>query len=152
MVRHDAVEIFSAAVSAVQPTRLLAKHLALKEDSLIISGTSIPLSEIDNIYVIGAGKAVAAMAVETERILGRYLTEGLVVTKYQHALPCNKILVIEAAHPVPDENGIAAVEKTKQLLQKVDRNDIVICLISGGAYREGKFLPEDHTKAPMHRH
>ena len=142
MVRHDAVEIFFAAVSSVQPAQLLAKHLLVQDDSLLIGGTSIPKTEINNIYVIGAGKAVAAMAVETEKILGRYITDGLVVTKYHHSLPCKKIIVIEAAHPVPDENGIAAVEKTKQLLQKVGKNDIVICLISGGASALWCDLPE----------
>ena len=83
--------------------------------------------------MIGAGKAAAAMAAETEKILGEYITDGIVVTKYHHAIPCKKIKVIEAAHPVPDEMGMEAVRQTLQLLAQVNKEDIVICLISGGA-------------------
>lgn len=142
MERHDAVEIFSSAVSSVHPAQLLPKHLSLNGDILSIAGQSIPLSGIRNIYVIGAGKAAAAMAIETEKILGNHISAGLVVTKYHHTLPCRRIKIMEAAHPVPDANGVNAVEKTLQLLHEVGTNDVIICLISGGASALWCDLPE----------
>ncbi|MEQ8241861.1 DUF4147 domain-containing protein, partial [Fulvivirga sp.] len=67
--RQDALKIFQAAVKAVQPSYLLPQHIKLEEQHLTILGDKIPLKEIKNLYVIGAGKAAAAMAVETEKIL-----------------------------------------------------------------------------------
>ena len=131
--RRDAIEIFNSAVTAVQPASLLASELAVTMDALYISGQSLPWTTFDKIYVIGAGKAAAAMAVATEKILGTFITDGLVVTKYGHALPSATVKIIEGAHPVPDENCVKGVAETLRLLQKVTSNDIVICLLSGGA-------------------
>src|SRR3954447_12043732 len=140
--RHAALQIFNAAVAAVQPAQLLPRHLSINNEGIIISNHTIPFHSFKNIYVIGAGKAGAAMAVATEQIIGNYISDGLVITKYGHALPCKKIKIIEGAHPVPDENCVLAVKATLQLLQKVTGNDIVICLISGGASALWCDLPE----------
>ncbi|MEQ9658666.1 glycerate-2-kinase family protein [Fulvivirga sp.] len=131
--RQDALKIFQAAVKAVQPSYLLPQYIKLEEQHLTSLGDKIPLKEIKNLYVIGAGKAAAAMAVETEKILGDIITDGVVTTKYHHSLPTNHIKIIESAHPVPDDNCDIAVRETIELLKKTSKNDIVICLISGGA-------------------
>ncbi len=149
MEKQDAIDIFSAAVNAVQPAALLREWLTVNEDSITIARQSIPKSSIKKIYVIGAGKASAAMAAETEKILGNYITEGLVTTKYHHALPCRRISIIEAAHPVPDENGVEAVTKTIRLLDKATKDDIIICLVSGGASALWCDLPEGITLSEM---
>lgn len=146
---QDALEIFNAAVAAVQPAPLLQQHLVVEKDNIYISKYIIPRHSFNNIYVIGAGKAAAAMAVATEQILGEFITDGLVTTKYHHALPCNKIKVIEGAHPVPDENCVAAVEATIQLLKKVAAGDVVICLISGGASALWCDVPETLSLAAI---
>jgi glycerate 2-kinase len=131
--RQKAIHIFTAAVAAVQPAQLLQQHLAATNSGLLISGIDIPKNTFNKLYIIGAGKAAAAMAVEAEKILGDYLSAGLVTTKYGHSLPTQTITIKEAAHPVPDENGVEAVAQTLQLLKQVTQEDIVICLISGGA-------------------
>lgn len=131
--RENAVQIFRLAVSAVQPAQLLQEHLTVTSDSLAIGGQYIPKHSVKHVYVIGAGKAAAAMAVETEKILGSYISDGLVTTKYGHSLPAQRIKIIEGAHPVPDENCVKAVGQTLQLLERIAKDDIVICLISGGA-------------------
>src|SRR4051812_24463757 len=131
--RQDALDIFNSAIEVVQPEQLLHKHLTVASDGITISNHTIPFHSFKNIYVIGAGKAAAAMAVATEKILDNYIADGLVITKHGHALPCRQIKIIEGAHPVPDENCIDAVNATLELLQNVTNNDIVICLISGGA-------------------
>ncbi len=149
MEKQDAIDIFTAAVKSVQPAALLREWLTVNEDSIIIGEQSFPKSSIKKIYVIGAGKASAAMAAETEKILGDYITEGLVTTKYHHALPCRRINIIEAAHPVPDENGVEAVSKTIRLLDKATKDDIIICLVSGGASALWCDLPEGISLSDM---
>ncbi len=131
--KKDAIQIFNAAVRAVQPVTLIASVLSLTDRSLHICGETILIDSISNIYVIGAGKAAAAMAMETEKILGNRISKGIVVTKYGHSLDLKFIKIIEAAHPIPDENCVRAVSSTLRLLEKVTKNDIIICLLSGGA-------------------
>ncbi len=131
--KSDAITIYKAAVAAVQPAVLLPQYIQVQQNDLYINGRYIPLSNQQNIYVIGAGKASAAMAQVTEKILGHRISEGIIVTKYGHALPLQKIKSMEAAHPVPDDNSILSVEKTKELLQKANDGDIILCLLSGGA-------------------
>lgn len=140
--REKAIQIFEAAVAAVQPIRLIPVHLFIDQNQLHILDQQFLLHELQNIYIIGAGKASAAMAKTVEEILGQLITAGIVVTKYAHALPLQKITCIEAAHPVPDEAGIEATKKTIQLLQQAGKNDIVICLISGGASSLWIDIPE----------
>lgn len=131
--RQQAIQIFRAAIAAVQPAQLLRQHLAVRDDALLIGDQSFSRTAFGRIYVIGAGKAAAAMAVETEAILGALIADGLVTTKYGHSLPTERIRVVEAAHPVPDNNGVQAVAQTLRLLEKATPDDLVICLISGGA-------------------
>ena len=73
-MREHALAIFNAAVSAVQPSSLLPPNIRLQNDTLWLHGQSFNLNEWKRIYVIGAGKASAAMALETEKILGKLLT------------------------------------------------------------------------------
>lgn len=131
--RENAILIFDAAVSAVHPQKLIAAHLLLEQEHLHIFDQQFSLNELPDIFIIGAGKASAAMAKSVEDILGELITAGIVVAKYNHSLPLDKIICMEAAHPVPDEQGIAATAATVALLKQVKENDIVICLISGGA-------------------
>jgi glycerate 2-kinase len=131
--RGKAEQIFRSAITTVQPAQLMQANLAVNSDELMIAGHIIPLTSFNKLYVIGAGKAAAAMAVEAEKILDSHISDGIVTTKSGHALPTKKIKVMEAAHPVPDRQGVEAVKQTLRLLEKVTANDIVICLISGGA-------------------
>jgi hydroxypyruvate reductase len=57
---------------------------------------------------------------------------GLVITRYGHALPCRRIEVVEAAHPVPDENGLRAAQRLLSLAGSLTADDLALCLISGG--------------------
>lgn len=143
--REKAIQIFEAAVAAVQPIRLIPAHLFIDQNQLHILNQQFLLHELQNIYIIGAGKASAAMAKTVEEILGQLITAGIVVTKYAHALPLQKITCVEAAHPVPDEAGIEATKKTICLLQQAKKNDVVICLISGGASSLWIDIPDDAT-------
>ena len=85
--------------------------------------------------VLGAGKASARMAAAFEEAWGRAggTCEGLVVTRYGHAVPTRSVEIVEAAHPVPDEAGLQAAKRILALARDADPDDLVVCLMSGGA-------------------
>ena len=130
-MREQALAIFQAAVQSVQPQYLLPQHIRLREDGEQLGGHFFALNSYHNIYFMGAGKAAAAMAREAELILGDRISEGIVVTKYDHALPLQYVRCIEAGHPLPDAAGLKAGEEIITLLKKAGEGDIVIALISG---------------------
>ena len=81
--------------------------------------------------VIGAGKGAAAMARAVEQNWKGDIS-GLVVTRYEHGVDCQRIEVVEAAHPVPDEAGRAAAGRMMEMVKGLTENDLVLCLITGG--------------------
>jgi len=131
-LKDDAVDIFLAGVNAVQPGQKIKKHVRLENNRIFVDDRKFPLHDRTNIYVVGSGKASAAMAQALEEILGDRIHSGFIVTKYGHDLPLKKIAVREAGHPVPDENGEKAAEEMVALLSTVGENDIVFFLASGG--------------------
>jgi glycerate 2-kinase len=132
-MRDSAIQIFSAAVRAVQPQYLLRKHMRREKEGLRLGEHFFNQQEINKVYIIGAGKASAAMAREAENILGDRIDAGVIVTKYEHAFPLKTIECIEAGHPVPDENSLLAGREIFRLLKNAGEKDLVIALISGGA-------------------
>lgn len=128
-IRH-AREIFFAGVAAVQPQQLIPQYISWK-NGLYINNEHVPLR--GRLIVAGAGKASAAMALETEKILGTHISRGLVVTKHGHALPLQTIKLMEAGHPLPDEQSVAAAAAMQNMLSGLTADDVVIFLLSGGA-------------------
>lgn len=109
--------LFAAAVDAARPEHSLVRHLPARPKGRTI--------------IIGAGKASAAMARVAEQHLEGPVS-GCVVTRYGHAVPCEHIRIIEAAHPVPDEAGERAAQLILEAVQGLTADDLVIALISGG--------------------
>lgn len=132
-MRNDALKIFTAGVRAVQPRYLLPGHIQWQQNTLRLGNQSWAPGEVDKLFVIGAGKASAAMAREAEAILGNRIHDGVVVTKYKHGFPLKKIRCIEAGHPVPDDMSVQAGREIVRLLRTAGEKDVVLALISGGA-------------------
>lgn len=109
--------MFGAAIETAQPALRVPSYL--------------PRPPRGRTLVVGAGKASAAMARAVEDNWHGPL-EGLVVTRYGHAVRCERIEIVEAAHPVADENGLAAARRMLRLVSGLSADDLVICLISGG--------------------
>jgi glycerate 2-kinase len=130
--REHAVAIFQAGVKAVNPAVALRRYVRRKGNNLAVGDRTYNLDEFKNIFVIGAGKASAAMAQPIEEILGDQLTSGFINVKYGHSRPLSRIQVNEAGHPVPDEAGWRGAEKIIELLRSTGEKDAVIFLISGG--------------------
>jgi hydroxypyruvate reductase len=109
--------MFHAAIASAQPAVCVPPHL--------------PQPPRGRLIVVGAGKASAAMAQAVEQHWPGPLS-GLVVTRYGYGVPCNRIEIVEAAHPVPDAAGMRAAERMLALVQGLSPDDLVLCLISGG--------------------
>jgi hydroxypyruvate reductase len=112
--------MFDAAVASAQPALCVPPHLP--------SAATLGKGRL---FVIGAGKASAAMAQAVEQAWHGPLS-GLVITRYGYGVPCQKIEIVEAAHPVPDEAGLNAARRMMSFVSGLTADDIVLCLISGG--------------------
>jgi glycerate 2-kinase len=112
--------LFDAAVAAADPRKVLAAHLPPKP----LKGRCV---------VVGGGKSAAVMAAALEDAWPDVPLEGTVVTRYGHAVPTRRIEVIEASHPVPDENSQRGAARLLQRVVGLGPDDLVIALMSGGA-------------------
>ncbi len=110
--------MFEAAIASAQPALCIPPHL--------------PTAPKGRLIVIGAGKASAAMAQAVEKAWPGELS-GLVVTRYGYAVPCERITIVEAAHPVPDQAGLDAAKRMLKLVEGLGADDLVLCLMAGGA-------------------
>jgi len=143
--RQKAIDIFLAGVESVKPDNLIKRYISINQNTLQIEEITFDLSIIKNIYVVGAGKASAAMAQAIESILGSRITAGHIITKYNHSVPLKFIEITEAGHPVPDENGIKGTEHIISIVNRAEKDDLVICLISGGGSALLADVPEGCT-------
>ncbi|MDE2367944.1 MAG: glycerate kinase [Burkholderiales bacterium] len=110
-------DMFGTAIATAQPSLRIPEFL--------------PAPPAGKTIVIGAGKASAAMARAVEDHWPGPL-EGLVVTRYGYEVPCRRIEVVSAAHPVPDRNGVDAARRVLAKVRGLGADDLVLCLISGG--------------------
>ncbi len=110
------LRLFGAAVDSADPARTVARHLPQRPPGRVV--------------VVGAGKSAAAMARAVEDAWPD--VTGVVVTRYGHAVSTKRIEVIEAGHPVPDENGAKAAQRILDAVRGLGPDDLVLALISGG--------------------
>ncbi len=116
--RELLLQMFWAAIARAQPELCIPEH--------------VPPLPKGRLIVIGAGKASAAMARAVEDCYPMDKIEGLVVTRYGYAVPCKRIEIVEAAHPVPDEASLNASRRMLERVSNLTADDLVLCLISGG--------------------
>lgn len=122
-------EVFDVGVLAAQPEQ------ALKEawHEQIMPWLSQLAPERERVWVFGAGKAAASMAKALEGVVGSSeKLQGFVVTRRGHEVKTSTIEVVQAAHPVPDEDGQRAARRLHKAISEVPSSDAVIALVSGG--------------------
>ncbi len=130
--RALALKSLEYALNAVDPKQLMKSKLSLKNSILKVDGHSFDLKKFKNVYVIGGGKASGSMAETLEQNLGKYITNGIV------NIPCGSkhktgiIKLHEASHPIPDKSGVEGTRRMLQIAEQAKKEDLVICLISGG--------------------
>jgi len=122
LLRRQALSIFRAALAAADPVDAVLRHLRSRD-----------FSRFRHIYVVGAGKAGASMALAAERALGRRITAGLVNVKYGSIAKLRRIELNPCGHPLPDEPGVAGSTRIAEMAAHAGEGDLVLCLISGGA-------------------
>ena len=131
-LRAHARDIFLAALDTSDPHAAIKKHLQLRGAQLQAAGTNYDLATMRNLIIVGCGKAAAKMALATEELLGPRISDGLVIVKYGCGLPLERIRVVEAGHPIPDQAGLDGARRIVEMVQPAGDRDLVIFLVSGG--------------------
>jgi len=131
-MRQHALEIFQAALKAVDPIEAVLRYVKRGDDGLQVGEHRFAFKDYDRILVVGAGKAGAPMARALENLLGDRITDGVIVVKEGHGMQLGHVRIHEASHPVPDERGIKGAEEILALVKDAGERDLVLCLISGG--------------------
>ncbi len=115
------MSIFRAGLAAADPEQAVRRHLRLDP------------AKYERIFVVGAGKASARMAVALEAALGKHITSGLLNVKDGHTAKLRRIELNECGHPIPDQRGVDGARRIAEIAKSAGRRDLVIALISGGA-------------------
>ncbi|MFA4662577.1 glycerate kinase type-2 family protein [Pyrococcus kukulkanii] len=137
-MKELALELVKEAINAADPYKAVKRVVKVQGNKLIVEGKEFLIK--GGVYVIAFGKAACEMARAIEEIVE--VKDGVAVTKYGYGKPLKKIRVIEAGHPIPDENSIKGAEEALRILEKTNEDDIVFVLISGGGSALFE-LPED---------
>ncbi len=130
--RDLALQCLEQAVNAAEPKRLIKAKVKVENDQLQVEGCTFDLRKFKHVYVVGGGKAGGKMAQAIEEILGNHVTAGIVNIPYGTSQKTNVIELNESSHPVPDEAGVAGTLRIMMLAEQAKKDDLVICLISGG--------------------
>jgi len=147
-IHSSAIEIMHAGIGRVDPIRMITDCLTLEGDTLTITTEQqsivLDLAQYARVLVLGAGKAGASMARGLELVLGDRISQGLISVKYGHTeteaggtngngdTRIGKIRLIEAGHPVPDDESHRAAREIAALAEAADEETLCITLISGG--------------------
>ena len=131
-MRKDAAEIFTSGISAVEAGAAIRKSVHLEGRYLKVANRSYDLTRFENIDIIGAGKATAPMAAAMEDLLKDQIPSGIINVKYHHTEKLKYVEIVEAGHPLPDENGLSGANRIFNTAASAGPEDLVICLISGG--------------------
>ncbi|MCU0460535.1 MAG: glycerate kinase [Bacteroidales bacterium] len=138
--RETAEHIFLSGIRGVLPEKIISDLISLRGSVLKVGYLSYDLEKHRGIYVLGAGKASAALGHYLESVIGNRISGGHIVTKYGFYCKLRKIKVTEAGHPVPDENSFKATSEIVSIADNASENDLVIFIWSGG----GSSLLADH--------
>src|SRR5262245_24999782 len=131
-LREAASAVLSAGLKAADPALLVKRHLHLDEDSLSVAGVRHRFRAGRRLVVVAAGKAAGSMAQAAEEVLADRIDVGLAVdTTPRSTLQRTQVRL--ARHPVPDRRGLEAAGAVESLAQGLDKDDLLLLLVSGGA-------------------
>ncbi len=136
-MRSDAEEIFKASLEAVNPYQSVKRFVRVLDDTLLLGADDrgfieLDLTKYDRISIVGGGKATAPMAKAVEDLLGGRIAKGMINVKYGFTTDLSFTEIVEAGHPVPDQNGVEGTKKILDFLQSAGEKDLIFSLISGG--------------------
>jgi glycerate 2-kinase len=131
-MRGEAEKIFRAAVARVNPSDAVKRFVRLEGRRLILGGGDRREKEFDLEQFDGGGKGTAPMAKALEEIMGERVRKGVITVKYGFIEKLSFIQIIEAGHPIPDQNGVNGTRKILDVLKEAKESDLILSLISGG--------------------
>ncbi|OGD52610.1 hypothetical protein A3K80_03900 [Candidatus Bathyarchaeota archaeon RBG_13_38_9] len=133
-VRDAILLAFDSALLSSNPYQLIIDNVSVSDSILAVGSKRFDLNKFKNIIVIGGGKASGPMTQALENLLGNRITHGIVniLTETSLNYPTKKVHLNEAGHPIPTENGMLGARKMLELAENSCREDLIICLISGG--------------------
>ncbi len=138
-LRNVGLEALEVAIKAVEPSKLIQNSVKAIDGKLNIQNDKFDLNKFSNIFLIGGGKASAQMSLALEKILNKQpkiKCEGLINIpegqKIRNYGPSSKIRMNRASHPIPNENGLTGTKEMVKIVENATKNDLIICLISGG--------------------
>lgn len=131
--RSTLLDIFEATLEQLHPENLISNRFERKNNTITIDNECYNLSEIDNVYIVGAGKGSANVAAAIRRRIGEHLTGGIIIEKHGQSMHIDDISVFTAGHPIPDETGLQVSRDLVQLAHTAGENDLIIVCITGGA-------------------
>jgi glycerate-2-kinase len=133
--RRLAAEIIDTALREVDPYTATRKTVRCndKDGLLRVQDDVFDLNDVDNLYVVGAGKATYPVARALDEILGERVRDGLVVVKEGQSEPLSHIRVLEAGHPIPDERSTEACKEVFEIVDRAGPGDLVITVVTGGS-------------------
>jgi hydroxypyruvate reductase/glycerate 2-kinase len=132
-LRTDAIDIIEYAIRAADPYIATIDLVHLKGNTLHIGSLIYDISQFNNIYLLGVGKATQGIAIAIEEILGKFLTDGVIILKRGEVNRLKKVRVIYASHPVPDESSLEGARELVKLARQAGENDLVISVVTGGS-------------------
>ena len=130
-LREKAIQIVEHAIKMADPEKLVKEYLKFENNRIVFKNKTF---EFSRAYVVAIGKAAYPMAKAAGEILGEAIADGVVVTKYGYSRSSRigVMEVIEAGHPVPDENSMKGAMRGLEIAEKVGEKDLLILLVSGG--------------------
>ncbi|HXE14807.1 MAG TPA: glycerate kinase [Bryobacteraceae bacterium] len=134
-LKSDARAIFEAGLRSANAGEAIKRHIRIARSSLYAGKKVLDLRQFDRVFVVGAGKAAAAMGVALEDVVGpERILGGVLNVKFGHNKPTPKLLTLyQCGHPVPDETGEKGALAIETILRQLTARDLLFVLISGGA-------------------
>jgi len=130
--RKIALDVIEHALTAIDSYQVVKTFVTLQGSILRVGSLTYDLSKIRDIYIVGGGKGSSSIAEGLEHILGDRVKKGLVIEKRGQSRKLRGVNVIEAGHPVPDEEGVKGSEKIIEIAKNAKREDLFFACITGG--------------------
>ncbi len=132
-LRRDVISIVESGIEKVIPYQSAKRMVRLEQNILWVEDESYDLLGVENIYIVGAGKASFPIAKALDEVLGDRITAGIVAVKDGTNERLSHVDIIESSHPIPDERSVVAARRICGLLERAKKNDMVFAIVTGGA-------------------
>lgn len=129
----NSLEIIRHSLNSVDPYNLVVNNIMLKKNLLYIMGKRFDLNKFNKIHVLGAGKGATYLFKGLRTILGERICGGVIISLKEHSFSDNKVTFCVGSHPIADKKSLNAGKALIEYIKKIDKDDLVFFLITGGA-------------------